>query len=60
MVLKCNIHATEHGLDHRAIETKFNLEMAERPSVERLLLKNAPWGKIRERIKAELGHYPAQ
>ena len=41
MVLKCNIHSTEHGSDHRAIETRLGLEMAERPSVERLLFKNA-------------------
>ena len=54
-VLKCDLHGTEHGSDHRAIETAFDIEITERPRIERLLFKNAPWEKIRERVKTALG-----
>ena len=59
-VLKCDLHATEHGSDHRAIESEFDIETTERPRVERLLLKNAPWGKIRERVETELSRSPIE
>ena len=53
-VLKCDLHETEHGSDHRAIESEFDIETTERPRTERLLLKNAPWGKIRVRVHPRL------
>lgn len=52
--LHCKIHETEHGSDHRAIETRFDLEVPEKEHKSRLLFKNAPWGEIRTRIDKEL------
>jgi hypothetical protein len=48
-MVTCGIHPTEHGSDHRAIRTKFDLSMPERRTGERRLFKNAPWTAIRER-----------
>ena len=53
--LKCDLQETEHGSDHCAIETEFDIETTGRPRVERLLFKNALWGRIRERVETELG-----
>ena len=44
------MHEVEHGSDHRAIETTFDIAPPERIVVQRLLLKNAPWNAIRQRI----------
>jgi endonuclease/exonuclease/phosphatase family metal-dependent hydrolase len=41
-VLKCKIHDTEHGSDHRAIETSFDVEVPDHATQPRLLFKNAP------------------
>jgi exonuclease III len=41
-MVKCVIHATEHGSDHRAIETTFDVATPERVVKGRLLFKNAP------------------
>ena len=49
-VIKCAIHATEHGSDHRAIETVFDVAPPKCPSEDRLLFKNAPWKDIRTRL----------
>jgi hypothetical protein len=49
-VVKCTVHTTEHGSDHRAIETTFDIATPERAVETRLLLKNAPWKDIRARI----------
>jgi len=49
-VLKCQIHHTEHGLDHHAIETSFDIHVPDHVIQPRLLLKNAPWNAIRECI----------
>ena len=49
-LIKCKVHEVEHGSDHRAIETTFDIAPPERIVVQRLLLKNAPWNAIRQRI----------
>jgi hypothetical protein len=49
-VLKCKIHKTEHGSDHRAVETLFDVEVPEHAAQPQLLFKNAIWTAIRERI----------
>jgi hypothetical protein len=41
-VVKCAIHGTEHGSDHRAIETVLNVPFLVSKQQERLLFKNAP------------------
>jgi exonuclease III len=52
--IKCAIYGTEHGSDHCAIETIFDVSvLAPRPQ-ERLLLKNAPWKEINARITRAL------
>ncbi|KAI7722984.1 hypothetical protein KC353_g42 [Hortaea werneckii] len=53
-VLKCKIHDTEHGSDHRAIETTLDVDLLEHVVEPRLLYKNAPWKEIRERIARTL------
>jgi hypothetical protein len=45
-ILKCKIHDTEHGSDHRAIETSFDVDVPEHTTQPRLLFKNAPWNAI--------------
>ena len=57
-VLKCKIHDTEHGSDHRAIETSFDVEVADHATQPRSLFKNAPWNAIRERIALALQGRP--
>ncbi|RKK71830.1 hypothetical protein BFJ68_g18322, partial [Fusarium oxysporum] len=52
--VKCMIHGTEHGSDHRAIETEFDVSVPVPQAQERLLLKNAPWKEINVRITAAL------
>jgi hypothetical protein len=59
-VLSCQIHETEHGSDHRAIETEFDVALPERHIEPRLLWKNAPWGQIRERIDLGLRDTPRE
>ena len=49
-MVKCLVHSTEHGSDHRAIETTFDIATPERSAETRLLFKNAPWTDIRARI----------
>ena len=40
-MLKCGIHQTEHGADHRAIDTVIDISTPASIQQERLLLKNA-------------------
>jgi hypothetical protein len=58
-VVKCTTHETEHGSDHRAIETTFDIATPERTTEQRLLFKNAPWTAIRTRIATSLSLVPA-
>ena len=57
-MVRCEPHATEHGSDHRAIETMFDVVTPEPIVEERLLFKNAPWKDIRARIEATLPTAP--
>ena len=56
---KCAIHGTEHGSDHRAIETIFDALWPAPQHPERLLLKNAPWKEINARIASALATTPS-
>ncbi|RKK73615.1 hypothetical protein BFJ68_g18213, partial [Fusarium oxysporum] len=58
--VKCMIHGTEHGSDHRAIETEFDVSIPIPQAQERLLLKNAPWKEINARIAEALESIPEQ
>ena len=53
-VLECKLHITQYSSDHKAIESQFDLKMAEVMYAPRLLFKSAPWGKIIEDIKKDL------
>jgi hypothetical protein len=57
-VVKCTVHGTEHGSDHRAIETTFDVAVPEHVTESRLLFKNAPWTAIRARIATALDFIP--
>ncbi|KAK0368981.1 hypothetical protein CLIM01_13661 [Colletotrichum limetticola] len=57
-VVRCALHETDHGSDHRTIETTFDMAGPEMESRPRLLLKNAPWKQINERVEANLGRTP--
>ena len=59
-MLKCAIYKTEHGSDHRTIETAFNTSVPVPTQQERLLLRNAPWKEINERIAGALDSYPPE
>jgi hypothetical protein len=56
--VKCLVHATKHGSDHRAIETTFDVATPKRFFKARLLFKNAPWTDIRARIATTLQGVP--
>ena len=56
--VKCSIYGTEHGSDHRAIETVFDISVPTPKPQERLLLRNAPWKKINARITKTLDARP--
>ena len=53
-ILNCAIHKTDHGSDHRAIETVIDVSVPAPQQQERLLLKNAPWKEINARIARTL------
>jgi hypothetical protein len=57
-VVKCTVHTTEHGSDHRAIQTTFDVATPERAVETRLLFKNAPWTDIKGRITTNLRFVP--
>ncbi|KJZ69203.1 hypothetical protein HIM_11403 [Hirsutella minnesotensis 3608] len=57
-VATCAIHPTDHGSDHRAVHTTFDVTMPERSATPRLLFKNAPWNLIRSRVKDNLRLLP--
>ncbi|SCV57408.1 uncharacterized protein FFB14_15142 [Fusarium fujikuroi] len=44
--IKCAVHGTEHGSDHRTIETVLDISVPAPKQEERLLFKNAPWKEI--------------
>ncbi|KAJ5144474.1 hypothetical protein N7526_001982 [Penicillium atrosanguineum] len=53
-MVKCAIHGTEHGSDHRATDTVFDAPWPAPQHPERRLLKNAPWKEINARIATVL------
>lgn len=57
-VISCMVHPIEHGLDHRAIQTTFDIQVPERTCARRLLLRNAPWVSIAARVEDELRPLP--
>ena len=59
-VLRCAAHDTEHGSDHRMIETVFDSSVPVAQQGERLLLKNAPWRAINDRIARTLNGTPPE
>jgi exonuclease III len=54
-MVKCTLYGTEHGSDHRTIETVFDVSVPIPRPQERLLLKNAPWKEINARIASSIG-----
>ncbi|KAK7583226.1 hypothetical protein V3481_012568 [Fusarium oxysporum f. sp. vasinfectum] len=56
--IKCAVHGTEHGSDHRTIETVFDISVPAPKQEERLLFKNAPWKEINSRIVDTLRDRP--
>jgi hypothetical protein len=58
--IKCAIHGTEHGSDHRTIETAFDISVPAPKQDERLLFKNAPWKEINSRIVDTLRDRPVR
>jgi hypothetical protein len=60
--VKCGIYGTEHGLDHRAIDTVFDILVPVPKQQERLLRKNAPWEEITAELQEHwtLPHLEAQ
>ncbi|KAJ6437600.1 reverse transcriptase [Purpureocillium lavendulum] len=52
--VKCAIHPTEYGSDHRPIQAVFGIDVPCRDVEPRFLFKNAPWKAIRDRISREL------
>ncbi len=59
-VVKCAIHRTEHGSDHHAIKTVFDVSVPEPKHQEWLLLKNAPWKEINAKIARTLVTTPSE
>ncbi|WAO97111.1 Hypothetical protein NCS54_01482000 [Fusarium falciforme] len=58
--VQCAIHRTEHGSDHRAINTVFDISVPGPKQQTRLLLKNAPWREINTRIASALEALPSE
>ena len=54
-LIRCAAHETDHGSDHRAIETMLDLSVPALQQQERLLFRNAPWSAINARIAHTLG-----
>jgi Endonuclease-reverse transcriptase len=55
--LQCKFHETEHGSDHRAIETCFKVETPEATQQARALFKSASWGEIMEKVAEALNGF---
>ncbi|SCO54574.1 related to reverse transcriptase [Fusarium fujikuroi] len=56
--IKCAVHGTEHGSDHRTVETVFDVSVLTPKQEERLLFKSAPWREINSRIMDKLREKP--
>ena len=53
-IVKYTVYRTEYGFDHRAIKTIFNIAVPKHTLEQRILFKNIPWNKIRNRIATAL------
>ncbi|KAH7464218.1 hypothetical protein FOMA001_g17818 [Fusarium oxysporum f. sp. matthiolae] len=56
--INCAVHGTEHGSDHRTIETVFDISVPAPKQEEKLLFKNAPWKEIKGKIVDTLKDKP--
>lgn len=46
-LIRCRVHPREHGSDHRAIQSTFNISVSTPPPYQpRIHLKQAPWDEI--------------
>ncbi|KFA55196.1 hypothetical protein S40293_09951 [Stachybotrys chartarum IBT 40293] len=54
--IRCGIHSTDHGSDHRTIDTIFDVTVPILKHQPRLLLKNTPWHEVNARIKGALAN----
>lgn len=54
----CWLYPTVHQIDHRAIQTEFDLVMPKTIVGPRLIFKNAPWNAIRERVRNKIAPLP--
>jgi len=54
--LQCQLHGTDHGSDHNAIEATFTLgsDNTQTDAPGRLLLQSADWNKINNQLQATL------
>ena len=58
--IRCQPYNTEYGSDHRPIETRFSIEVAEDKAEPRSIFKSAPWQHIRQRVAESLRHEPLE
>jgi hypothetical protein len=56
--IRCAIHGTEHGPDHRTIEATFDSSVPAPKQEEKLLFKNTPWKEIKGKIVDTLRDKP--
>nr|AEB91360.1 unknown [Verticillium dahliae VdLs.17] len=59
-MIKCTTNGTEHGSDHRTIETIFDVSVPAPKIQDRPLYKNAPWNEINTRISTALETAPME
>ena len=59
-VMQCDIYGEEHGSDHRAIQTSFNIRPPEKRLGSRLLLRHAPWPRIQDAVRQGLTTLPRE
>jgi hypothetical protein len=52
-LVRCSLWEQEYGSDYRAIQTRFSMEVDREERQERLVLKNAPWDRIRTAVEKE-------
>lgn len=53
-LVTCRIYEVEHGSDHRAITSQFDIEIPQIEQPPRYQWKSAPWGRIRDHIASQL------
>jgi hypothetical protein len=56
--IRCAIHGTEHGSDHRTIEATFDSSVPAPKQEEKLLFKNTPWKETKGKIVDTLRDKP--